>query len=170
MKNKIGYYYRLLRVAAAAVAFGPAAFAADGPLSRSGKASFISSWTATATERHDLGAGYVVDAGVYWGTSTNNAGKGFLHKAAWKCVGSVIGFNNKSVQREYCVVTDPDGDKLYGPADATVSPETGLVGNVVYEHGTGKYAGIKGGHNFVCRRVGTDKQAFCESEANWRFD
>lgn len=138
-------------------------------LPRTGTAKFVSTWK-NSSERYDLGEGYAVEAGLYWGVSVNSEGKGYLHKAAWRCSGASVGLNGNYTQHEYCVVTDVDGDKLYGPANGKVSPQTGLVGDMIYEHGTGKYRGITGKHNFVCRQIGSDGQAFCESEATWSFD
>ena len=156
-------------ILAASLAMTAGAACAEGALPRTGTAEFISEWKSMAAKT-DMGEGYIVLAGTFWGTSTNNSETGFLHKAVWNCAGSAIGKSGVFDQIEYCVITDADGDKLYGPAIGKVTPETGLVGNVVYEKGTGKYAGIKGGHDFTCKRVGSDGQAFCDSTAEWTFE
>ena len=145
------------------------ASAAGDPLPKSGTASVHSGWSAVGQFK-DLGDNHAVSPGVYWGTSFNDAGKGFLHKMAWSCPGVTIIYNGSYVLHGYCVLTDSDGDKIYGKSEGK-GPAEGLdiVGVVTYEGGTGKYLGIQGSHTYKCSGIGTDGQAFCRQEASYRL-
>jgi hypothetical protein len=144
------------------------AYAAD-QLPKSGTASVQSGWSA-AGQIKDLGENHAVWNGVYWGTSFNDAGKGFLHKMAWSCPGVTIIYNGSYVHHGYCVSTDADGDKIYGKSEGK-GPAEGLdlVGVVTYEGGTGKYLGIQGSQAYKCSGIGADGQAFCRQEASYRL-
>jgi hypothetical protein len=74
------------------------------------------------------------------------------------------------VHHGYCVLTDADGDKIYGTSEGK-GPADGidLVGVVTYEGGTAKYRGIQGSHTYKCSGVGADGQAFCRQEASYRL-
>ena len=117
-----------------------------------------------------LGDNHAVSPGVYWGTSFNDAGKGFLHKMAWSCPGVTIIYNGSYVLHGSCALPDSDGDKIYGKSEGK-GPAEGLdiVGVVTYEGGTGKYLGIQGSHTYKCSGIGTDGQAFCRQEASYRL-
>jgi hypothetical protein len=144
------------------------AYAAD-QLPKSGTASVNSGWS-TVAQLKDLGNKHAVSTGTYWGTSFNDAGKGFLHKMAWSCPGVTIISGDSYVVHGYCVLTDSDGDKIYGPSEGK-GPAEGfdLVGVVTYEGGSGKYLGIQGSHTYKCSGIGADGQAFCRQEASYRL-
>jgi hypothetical protein len=144
------------------------ATAAD-PLPKSGSASAHSGWSFTG-QLKDLGDGHVTSSGVYWGTSFNDAGKGFLHKMAWVCPGVTIIYYGSFVLHGYCALTDSDGDKIYGTSEGKGPAEgVDLVGVVNYEGGTGKYRGIQGSHTYKCSGIGAEGQAFCRQEASYRI-
>ena len=151
------------------VAWTTCTFAAGDPLPKSGTASIHSGWSSSG-QLKDLGDGHAISPGVYWGTSFNDAGKGFLHQMAWTCPGVTIIYNGSYVLHGYCVFTDSDGDKIYGTSEGK-GPAEGLdlVGVVNYEGGTGKYRGIQGSHTYKCRGIGTEGQAFCRQEASYRL-
>jgi hypothetical protein len=143
-------------------------YAAD-QLPKTGSASVHSGWSAVG-QLKDLGDTHAVSTGTYWGTSFNDAGKGFLHKMAWSCPGVTIISSGSYVLHGYCVLTDSDGDKIYGKSEGK-GPAEGfdLVGVVTYEGGTGKYLGIQGSHTYKCSGIGADGQAFCRQEASYRL-
>ncbi len=144
-------------------------YAAGDPLPKSGSPSAHSGWSA-AGQVKDLGDNHAVWTGVYSGASFNDAGKGMFHKTVWSCPGVTIIYNGSYVHHGYCVLTDADGDKIYGTSEGK-GPADGvdLVGVVTYEGGTGKYHGIQGSHTYKCSGVGADGQAFCRQEANYRL-
>ena len=143
--------------------------AAGDPLPKSGTASVHSGWSSIG-QLKDLGDNHAVSPGLYWGTSFNDAGKGFLHKMAWNCPGVTIIYSGSYVLHGYCALTDSDGDKIYGPSEGKGPAEgVDLVGVVTYEGGTGKYRGIQGSHTYKCSGIGTDGQAFCRQEASYRL-
>ena len=144
------------------------AYAVD-PLPKNGSASVHSGWS-TEAQLKDLGNKHAVSTGTYWGTSFNDAGRGFLHKMAWSCPGTTIISGDSYVLHGYCVLTDSDGDKIYGTSEGK-GPAEGLdlVGVVTYESGTGKYLGIQGSHTYKCSGIGADGQAFCRQEASSRL-
>ena len=63
-------------------------------------------------ERFRAAQGYwdnhAVSPGTYWGTSFNDAGKGFLHKMEWSCPGVTIINSGSYVLHGYCVLTDSE--------------------------------------------------------------
>lgn len=145
------------------------AYAADEPLLKSGSAKVHSGWSSTGQVK-DLGEKHAVWTGVYFGTSFNDSGKGFLHKAAWICPGATMINAGSYIHHGYCFLTDSDGDKIYGMSEAKGPAEgVDLVGVVTYEAGTGKYQGIQGSHTYKCSGIGTDGQAFCRQEATYRL-
>ena len=160
----------LIPIAAAILASpGLCAFAAGDPLPKSGSASVHSAWSI-AGQFKNLGEKHSVSTGVYWGASFNDTGKGFLHKMVWSCPGATIINGGSYVLHGYCVITDADGDKIYGKSEGK-GPAEGLdlVGVVTYEGGTGKYQGIQGSHTYKCSGMGAEGQAFCRQEASYRL-
>jgi hypothetical protein len=118
----------------------------------------------------DLGDNHAVWTGVYSGASFNDTGKGMFQKTVWSCPGVTIIYNGSYVHHGYCVLTDADGDKIYGTSEGKGPAEgVDLVGVVTYEGGTGKYHGIQGSHTYKCSGVGADGQAFCRQEASYRL-
>jgi len=162
--------HTVIQIAAALLAsWSLCAVAAGEALPKSGSASAHSGWSATG-QLKDLGENHAVWTGVYWGTSFNDAGKGLFQRTAWICPGATIIQNGSYVHHGYCVLTDADGDKIYGTSEGKGPAEgVDLVGVVTYQSGTGKYAGIQGSHTFKCSGIGADGQAFCRQEASYRF-
>ena len=66
-----------------------------------------SGWSASA-QLKDIGDNHAVSPGTYWGTSFNDAGKGFLHKMEWSCPGVTIINSGSYVLHGYCVLTDSE--------------------------------------------------------------
>ena len=158
----------MLLTAAMLAGWGTAGIAGE-TLAKTGSARAHSGWSATG-QLKDLGENHAVWTGVYWGASFNDTGKGLFHKVVWNCPGTTIIRNGSYVHHGYCVLTDPDGDKIYGTSEGR-GPADGvdLVGTVTYDRGTGKYAGIQGNHTYKCSGVGADSQAFCVQEASYRL-
>ena len=145
------------------------AYAAGDPLPKSGSPTAHSGWSA-AGQVKDLGDKHAVWTGVYSGASFNDTGKGMFHRTVWSCPGVTIIYNGSYVHHGYCVLTDADGDKIYGTSEGKGPAEgVDLVGVVSYEGGTGKYQGIQGSHTYKCSGVGADGQAFCRQEASYRL-
>ena len=158
-------------LAAAAMLAWPSASAWAGgePLGKGGSATAHSGWSATGQVK-DLGENHAVWTGVYWGTSFNDNGKGLFQRMVWSCPGATIISNGAYVHHGYCVLTDADGDKIYGTSEGRGPAEgADLVGVVTYEAGTGKYRGIQGSHTYKCNGIGADGQAFCRQEASYRL-
>ena len=148
---------------------GLCAYAAGDPLPKSGSASVHSGWS-TAGQLKDLGEKHSVATGVHSGASFNDTGKGFLHKMVWRCPSATIINGGSYVVHGYCVITDADGDKIYGKSEGKGPAEgVDLVGMVTYEGGTGKYQGIQGSRTYKCSGMGADGQAFCRQEASYRL-
>lgn len=101
----------------------------------------------------EVDEGRIYWRGIYWGGSFNNAGAGFGHRALWRCpVVSEIADGALS-GKGYCVMTEPDGDKVFGSFDGEGQADGLFEGTQHYTGGTGKYEGITGGHSFQCEVV-----------------
>ena len=80
-------------------------------------------------------------------TAVNDAGSGFLHNLAGRCLMSVV--IDKVVktldQHGYCTYTDADGDQLFAKVDIDKQPLGAVIlGKGQWVGGTGKYAGLEG--------------------------
>lgn len=98
----------------------------------------------------EVAPGRLYWSGIYWGGSFNNAGDGFGHKAAWSCptISEIV--DGAVAGQGYCAMTDADGDKVFGRFDGRGRIDGLFEGDQRYSGGTGKYAGIEGGHRFQC--------------------
>ena len=101
----------------------------------------------------EVGEGRIYWRGIYWGGSFNNEGRGFGHRALWRCPAVSEIANGAVSGKGYCVMTEPDGDQVFGSFDGE-GKEGGLFeGMQQFTGGTGKYEGITGGHSFQCEVV-----------------
>ena len=142
--------------------------AADG-LPKSGMVKAHSGWVGIGEVR-ELGKDHLSWIGVFYGTSYNDAGKGFLDHMAWICPGSSDILDGNIVHEGFCTLTDADGDQIYGRnkgSGPVAGPE--FNGTVTYSGGTGKYAGIQGGQSYRCHGVGKQGQLFCTKEASYKL-
>lgn len=98
----------------------------------------------------EVGPGRVWWRGIYWGGSFNDAGEGFGHRAAWSCPSVSEVANGTISGTGYCVMTEPDGARVFGSFEGTGQVDGLFAGTQRYTGGTGKYAGIEGGHSFQC--------------------
>ncbi len=99
----------------------------------------------------NLSEDHIFISGKYSGTSTNSAGSGFLHNAAWMCNGTTEILKEESRGIGYCTVTDQDGDQISGKwtcADGDCDQYFNLGG-------TGKYQGLKSHNKFDLVFIGT---------------
>lgn len=76
----------------------------------------------------------------------------FLDNATVHVEGIQVGFGKKREGYQVAIFVDPDGDMIIG-----YGPYTGLVSEVRFLHGTGKYKDIKG--SFTSSRLAFGKKA-----------
>jgi hypothetical protein len=128
-----------------AMFFGVAAMAADLPKEGTYSGTYSSYGTIKATA---VGKERVVMTFDEHGLSL---GKGIIDRIIWHCFGLIDVVSGIGQNQGHCVGTDPDGDQIvvdyasdkFAP-DAKTTPVT-----VKLTTGTGKYAGISGGHTFI---------------------
>ena len=93
-----------------------------------------------------LGPGQERTQGTYEGpgVATNDAGQGFMHNVAARCLGSWYAEKGAFEEHGSCLYVDRDGDQVYTRYRAEGGPglPTRSKGNFV--GGTGKYSGIQG--------------------------
>lgn len=106
-------------------------------------------------------------SGVYWGISHSEAGSGIGHRTVWNCPAAAEIADGMFRGRGYCTMTDPDGDQIYAHFDGESPLGETFHGRQMYAGGTGKYAGITGGHDFHCDVVGTNEQFVCTQEIDY---
>lgn len=158
-----------IAVVLVAAPLSPSLQAAETQLAKSGTAKVHSGWAGVG-EVKEVGKNHAVWVGVFYGTSFNDEGKGFLHKMAWICPGTSDIIDGAIVHEGFCTLTDMDGDQLYGPSRGKGPVgDVGFLGTVTYSGGTGKYAGIHGSHVFRCNAIGQHGQVFCTQEANYKL-
>ena len=115
----------------------------------------------------EVAEGRLYWAGSFWLTSYNNAGSGFGHKNVWNCPATGEVADGMFSATGYCIMTDPDGDKIFATFVGRAPAGEEFTGHQTYTGGTGKYAGISGGHDFFCNGVGTDEQGLCRQEVDF---
>jgi hypothetical protein len=160
---------RAVMAAVLPIAWTVCAGAADGDLPRSGSVKAHSGWVGIG-EVKELGKDHLAWNGVFYGTSYNDQGKGFLEHMAWICPGTSDILNGTITHQGFCTLTDVDGDQIYGINKGS-GPLTGpdFTGTVTYNGGTGKYAGIQGGQSYRCQGIGKHGQLFCTKEATYNL-
>jgi hypothetical protein len=78
-------------------------------------------------------------------------GSGLLDHITWHCWGVADGTKNIGVFRGYCVGNDPAGDQIAMEVASDGKVDFSKATNIIHTltAGTGKYAGISGGWNFM---------------------
>ncbi len=127
-----------------AMALGVAAMAADLPK----EGTFSGTYSAASTEK-----GYPVGKERFLVTYDENGlsvGKGFLDHMTWHCFGLADVAGGMIQSQGRCIATDPAGDQIALESEAKFAMGAkSLSGTTSFTTGTGKYAGISGGTNFV---------------------
>ena len=98
---------------------------------------------------HELDKDHVFFVGEFSGVFFNDVANGFMDKTSVVCPGvNDIAKGVSLANHGYCIVTDKDGDKAYlvWKGEGT-GPNVG-GGDSQWMGGTGKFAGIKGGHTY----------------------
>jgi hypothetical protein len=129
-------------------------------------AKLHSGWKTEGTWQ-EIAEGRSYWSGKYWGFSFNDAGQGFGHNMAWNCPASAEIAAGVFASSGFCTMTDIDGDKIFAKFGGEVPLGEPFKGYQEYTGGTGKFAGITGGHAFGCTGVGTDAQLSCVQEAEY---
>jgi hypothetical protein len=130
----------------AAVSFGIAASAADLPKQGTYSFTYTSFGTFKTTQ---VGKHRVV------GTFDENGvslGSGFGDHVTWHCFGLFDVTDGMAQHRGYCVGTDATGDQLAADVASNgkyAEDAQTYSGTLTFTAGTGKYAGISGGHTYV---------------------
>jgi hypothetical protein len=155
--------------AAAAIAlFTWPAGAEESPLPKSGTVHVHSGWAGIG-EAKEVGKNHLVWLGTYYGTSFNDAGKGFMNKVAWICHGASDILDGAIVLEGFCTATDADGDQVFGSNRGKGQLGDVFVGAVTFTGGTGKYGGIQGTNAYRCNAMGQHGQLFCANEMSYKF-
>jgi hypothetical protein len=131
----------------AAMFFGITANAGDLPKEGTYSGTYSAFGTIKATP---IGKERLLAVADENGVTVGNA---LMDHTTWHCFGLVDITRGMAQHHGYCVGTDPAGDQLVGdfasdgkyPQDAK-----SYSGSVTWTTGTGKYAGISGGHKYVC--------------------
>lgn len=97
--------------------------------------------------------------GIYWGVSHNIDGEGMGHEMAWNCPAAAQIVDGNLSSHGFCTMVDPDGDKIFAQFAGKADLGEPFKGHQDCTGGTGKYEGIKGGHDFDCRAIGIDQFA-----------
>ena len=148
----------------AVLAFGMVLTYAFGAMADSAK--LRSAWKTEGTWQ-EIAEGRSYWSGKYWGFSFNDEGQGFGHNMAWNCPASAQIAEGVFQTSGFCTMTDMDGDKVFARFEGEVRLGEPVKGYQEYTGGTGKFAGIKGGHAFDCTFVGTDAQFGCVQEVEY---
>jgi len=135
-------YYTLGAVLLIAVA-APASGQSSLPKEGSGSMTIYvtSTWKTLA-----LGPGQERTQGTYEapGVVTNDAGQGFLHNVAMRCLGSWYAEKGQFEEHGSCLYVDREGDQVFTRYRVEGGPGVPTRGKANYVGGTGKYAGIQG--------------------------
>lgn len=163
--------FKLLNVASVCLGLGfTSVLVTADELPKSGSFEGHFGWLAIGTS-HTIYEGRVLFTGQFSGTFFNDAGEGFLHKAAVVCPGSYdFDFNNRVGKAQgFCSITDADGD--------TAQIEWKCQGDTVecpgtqrWINGTGKYLGISGDHSFNGIIVGQSEHGNSSGYSLWQGD
>ncbi len=128
------------------MAFGAAAMAAELPKSGTYSGTYSASGTFKVTP---VGKNRLLGT---WDENGLSVGSGILDHVTWHCFGLQEVTNGIVHHRGYCVGTDPDGDQVVvrDARDETYAADAkSFKLDIELASGTGKYAGISGGHTFV---------------------
>jgi hypothetical protein len=120
---------------------------AEAQLPKQGAYSGHFGWNATVVKFIELEKDHVFYGVEDGGTFFNDAGSGFLHLTAVRCI--AVGETNKGEtisDNGNCVVTDKDGDKAFLAYKCKGTPR--CQGDFQWTGGIGKYTGIKGNNTF----------------------
>ena len=112
----------------------------------------------------EYGPDVVVWTGTFPGESVTESKQGVLHFGAWDCTGEVVYRSGKVAWGGgFCSVTDKDGDRinLRWQVDEPDANPAKFKTKGTYLSGSGKYAGIQGGYNFVCEPIGNTSHFVC---------
>ena len=150
--------YRLILIAGIIASLAMPAFADSAKIHSTAKAD--GTWW-------QIEEGRMYWAGTYWITSFNDSGDGFGHEWAWSCPATGEMVNGAGNFKGFCIMADQDGDKIFGSWEGGFAPGENFDGRVDYEAGTGKYAGITGGHDFSCSVISADEQIISRQEAEY---
>ena len=111
------------------------------------------------------------DGRAHWGVSFNNAGKGFLHHAAWNCPGLTEVVDGKmTTNGGLCTLTDQAGEKIFANWNGGGALGGEFAGELTFSGGTGKYEGLTGGLTFSCFGAGTSGlQLYCTQKVTYKL-
>jgi hypothetical protein len=126
--------------------FGMAAMAADLPKEGTYEFNYAAFGTIKPTP---VGKDLVLLAFDENGLSVGN---GLFDHMTWHCWGLADITNGTVQHRGYCVATDPSGDQVASTIasdDRYPQNAKNIRGILTLMSGTGKYAGISGGHKYV---------------------
>jgi hypothetical protein len=165
----------LSRLALAAVLAAPPALAAvDLPPEGAFEATFfLTDGPGKAVEIPAAGANGSAWSFVETATYTNDAGRGFLHEVAGRCIGMGSGDDGASRTRGHCVYVDADGDQIFSTFEiGRAAPGAPRLGTKEYTGGTGKYAGLTGHADFTngpMKTLGKDAPEVFEGHARGSY-
>ena len=157
-KLREGSMYRSILIAGFIAGLALPAFADSANIHSTAKAD--GTWWQVADGR-------MYWAGTFWLTSFNDSGEGFANEWGWNCPATGVMVDGAGQFKGFCIMTDGEGDKIFGSWDGGFPPGENFVGHVDYEAGTGKFEGITGGHDFACNGISADEQYICRQKAEY---
>jgi hypothetical protein len=158
---------QLLGAALAALAMvAMAGGAAQAQLAKTGN-YVIPAGLAASGKLMELGKNHLFWSGEFKGAGHNSQG-GFLKIHAWDCSGSNDIVDGTASIAGFCRVTDQDGDLAFVRYAGKFPAGQPTTGKGEWIGGTGKYQGLRGGHNFTCTNVGV-AEASCIAEGKYEL-
>ncbi len=98
---------------------------------------------------HEIEKGHIFFVGDFSGVFFNEVAGGFIDKTSVTCPGVNDIVSGVSIGNHgYCVVTDKDGDKAFIVWKGKGTEPNVGGGDAQWIGGTGKFAGVKGGHTY----------------------
>ena len=102
-------------------------------------------------ETKEVGPNRIFISGTNLGLSLNDNGEGLLHQHQWYCTHAMEILDGVVRGNGDCQLSDMDGDKIF-LSWRTLPYQSGppIPTEGLYHGGTGKFAGLTGGYNFLC--------------------